>query len=87
MHEGSNISQEHAPRIVFRELGAAAALALIEGVQQVAAAALLAKPLTLAGPLELGHLDVHLHSRHEGNCASHLPFAHLLCTETLNVPA
>ncbi len=50
------------------ELGAAAAFALIEGVQKMAAPALLAKPLTLAGPFELGHLNVHLHMRQEGNC-------------------
>ena len=60
MHEGSDSSQRHAPRIVLGELSPAAALALIKGIQQVAAAALLAEPLPLAGPVELRHFDVHL---------------------------
>ena len=64
-----------APRVVLGELGAAAALALVEGVQQVAAAALLAEPLALACPVEFGHLDVHLHISMRGGCGSKLPTA------------
>jgi hypothetical protein len=45
---------------VLGELRAAAALALVEGVEQVAAAALLAEALPLAGAVELWHLYVHL---------------------------
>ena len=58
---------------MLRELGAAAAFALVEGVQQVAAAALLAKTLALAGAVELRHLDVHLRTRKVavlGECGS-----------------
>ena len=42
------------------ELRTAAALALVECIEQVATAALLTEALPFAGAVELGHLDVHL---------------------------
>ena len=53
---------QRAPCVVLSELRAAAAFALVEGIEQVAPAALLAEALPLAGTVELGHLDVHLQS-------------------------